>query len=292
MDGLGITLPDGRRLAYAEYGNPAGTPVLYFHGSPGSRFEAELAHEAGRAARVRVIAPERPGYGASDFQPDRRFDDWPRDVAVLADVLGLDAFAIIGLSGGAPHALACAVAMPDRITGLAIVSGAGPIDAYIARSRTPVGRWLRRAFVPVTRVLTAAGMHLLRFSLRRRPPEKMSTWPDPRVLSRPAVRAQFHADLSEALRPGARGAVHEYGLHTRPWPFALADVRHTVHLWHGEADVVVKPDIAQYVAQRLPDCLPVFLSGEGHLLIVDHIAEVLRVVTGSETHTRPLTYAI
>jgi pimeloyl-ACP methyl ester carboxylesterase len=280
MDPLSITLADGRRLAYAEYGYAAGTPVFYFHGSPGSRLEAKYADQAARLAGARIIAPDRPGYGASDFQRGRRFSDWPKDVGALADALGIETFAIVGLSGGAPHALACAVAMPDRVTRVAIVSGAGPIDAYIARSRSRVGRFFRRAGLPVVRIAIGIGVRFMRWSLRRTSAARMSTYPDRRVLARLDVREQWREDLLEGLRPGPRGAVHEFGLHTRPWPFAIEDVRLAVRLWHGEADVIVRADIGRYVAARLPECDATFIADEGHLLIVDHIGEVLEAIGG------------
>ena len=96
-----ITLPDGRRLAYAEFGTPDGRPVLYFHGAPSSRLEPLLVgDDAWRAHGLRVIAPDRPGVGLSDFLPKRGFSQWPNDVVALADALGLERFGVIGMSGG------------------------------------------------------------------------------------------------------------------------------------------------------------------------------------------------
>src|SRR5687767_15639086 len=87
--GVQITLADRRKVEVAEFGAPNGRPVIYCHGFPASRLDAQLADEAAREAGVRLIAPDRPGYGLSDFQPGRRIGDWPRDVAEIADALGL-----------------------------------------------------------------------------------------------------------------------------------------------------------------------------------------------------------
>src|SRR5262245_52528836 len=95
-----ITLSDGRTLAYAEYGAPRGSPVFHFHGTPGSRLQGRLLDAAAVAANVRLICPDRPGFGESDFLKKRRFLDWARDVRELADHLGIDRFAVSGLSGG------------------------------------------------------------------------------------------------------------------------------------------------------------------------------------------------
>ena len=91
-----ILLPDGRKLAYAEFGKPDGRPVMYFHGAPSSRMEPLLiGNEKWVQSGLRVIAPDRPGIGGSDFQPNRGFSDWPRDVLALADSLGLDRFPVL-----------------------------------------------------------------------------------------------------------------------------------------------------------------------------------------------------
>jgi pimeloyl-ACP methyl ester carboxylesterase len=115
-----VTLPDGRRLAYTEWGLPDGPPVLGFHGTPGSRLWCP-DEDATAALGVRLILPDRPGIGGSDPLPRRRFGDWPADVEVLADTLGLDTFGVVGYSAGGPYAAACAALMPARLTGVAIV---------------------------------------------------------------------------------------------------------------------------------------------------------------------------
>src|SRR5688572_28104051 len=120
-----LTLSDGRKVGIAEFGAPAGRPVVYCHGFPASRLEARLAHEAAKEVGARLIALDRPGYGLSDFQPGRRIGDWPRDVVEAADALGVQRFAMLGVSGGAPYALACAALLPERITALGVVCGLG-----------------------------------------------------------------------------------------------------------------------------------------------------------------------
>src|SRR5215469_2306795 len=95
-EGDQLVLSGGRRLGYAQYGRPDGEPIMYFHGHPGSRLEASLAHDAAAASGFRVIALDRPGYGLSDFQPRRVVTDWPADVAAAADALGIDTFSVAG----------------------------------------------------------------------------------------------------------------------------------------------------------------------------------------------------
>jgi pimeloyl-ACP methyl ester carboxylesterase len=98
-----IRLLDGRRLGYAEWGDPGGRPLFFFHGWPGSRIEGYLGDEAARARGVRLIAIDRPGMGLSDFQQHRTLVDWPDDVVQVAAALGLNRFAVLGISGGGPY---------------------------------------------------------------------------------------------------------------------------------------------------------------------------------------------
>src|SRR5512143_3551033 len=122
-----IKLHDGRRLGYAEFGDPRGKPVLFFHGYPGSRWDgAETGHAAERMG-VRLIVPYRPGMGLSDYQTKRRLLDWPTDVVELAHALGLDDFAVIGYSGGGPYALACAFQLGTRLSAVGVIAGVGPL---------------------------------------------------------------------------------------------------------------------------------------------------------------------
>ncbi len=111
-----LILPDGRRLGYAEYGDPEGWPLMFFHGTPGSRVMARFAAPKAREMGVRLIAPERPGFGLSDFKPQRQLLDWAEDVRELAEVLNLERFAVAGVSGGGPYVAACAWKMPARLS--------------------------------------------------------------------------------------------------------------------------------------------------------------------------------
>lgn len=121
-------LPSGCVLSYCEFGEPSGPLVFYFHGTPGSCIEAGLIEEEACQAGVRLIAIDRPGIGSSSYQAQRCILDWPRNVVELADCLGYSdsSFGILGLSGGAPYASACALRIPDRLTHVAIVSGHTP----------------------------------------------------------------------------------------------------------------------------------------------------------------------
>ena len=120
-----IQLSDGRTLAYLDTGDPDGRPIFYFHGGPGSRLQGTFFEEFNRQSGIRMIVPDRPGYGLSDFQDNRTYLQRPDDVRELADRLGIDRFAVLGWSSGGPHAAAVAHGIPERLAVAAIVAGEG-----------------------------------------------------------------------------------------------------------------------------------------------------------------------
>src|SRR5262249_2501635 len=123
-----LALADGRTLEWAEFGEPTGRPLFFFHGTPGSRLAGIALDEVARARGVRVIAPDRPGCGRSDPKLGRTRRDWPAGGRAVADSLQVDRFPVTGISGGGPYAAVCAWALPERVTGAAILSGIGPTD--------------------------------------------------------------------------------------------------------------------------------------------------------------------
>jgi pimeloyl-ACP methyl ester carboxylesterase len=276
-----LRLADGRRLGFAQYGAGAGQPLLFFHGTPGARLVAGLAHRSALRLNVRLIAPERPGFGRSDFQARRRILDWPDDVAALADALGLERFAVAGVSGGAPYALACAWRLPERVRAVGIVSGMTPLDG--PPPRPPVGRGRRLGLAAVRGLpWLARGAFGIAAPVVRRWPERaldliaaLAPAADAAILARPEVRPVLTQDMRAALRGGGRGAAHELALLGRPWGFCPGAIGTPVELWHGEADPAVPIAAARRLAARMPTCSPRFLSGAGHFWLVDHHEEVL-----------------
>ncbi len=286
-DAQTITLHDGRRLGYSEYGKPGGEAGFYFHGHPGSRLEPEFAARAAAEAGVRIIALDRPGYGLSDFQADRTILDWPRDVAEAADIFGIERFSVLGASGGGPYALACAHALPERITRAGVISDVGP---YSVPGATEGMRWQNRAgfqlgakFPPLARLI----MWNMARVVRRRPERVLDAIAqamspvDAEIVRRPDVRQILAADVAEAFRQGSRGAALDVVLLGRPWGFRLEEIAPAVFLWQGEADVLVPPAMGRHLAAVIPNCQAAFFAGEGHLLFVDHMSEIVRVFAPS-----------
>jgi pimeloyl-ACP methyl ester carboxylesterase len=285
-----LQLGDGRRVGHAEYGAADGYPVIYCHGFPGSRFEAALAHDAARAVGARIIAFDRPGYGRSDVAPGRSIRAWTEDVAAAADRLGLARFAMLGISGGCPYALACAHLLRERVSATAVVCGLGPL----AEAE------LRRALFGATRAVAFFGWHapqlfapvygrFLALAARQRPQyilellSMASAEADRRVMQRAEVSGAIVGSIREALRGGAAPVIHDMHNYAQPWGFTPQQIAARVHLWHGEADLTVPVSIGRYLAERLPDCEARFLADEGHFsLPVEHAEEILRPLVTDE----------
>jgi pimeloyl-ACP methyl ester carboxylesterase len=270
-----VTLRDGRRLGYAEYGERRGVAALYFHGTPGSRIEGRFLDDAARRAGVRLIAVDRPGFGLSDYVRGRRFLHWPADVGELADALGLERFALVALSGGGPHAAACALRMPERLTAVVVAGGAAPIEAVVRSRGSRLGRAWARAGAWIIRVSAPLFCAQIAFVVRRVPARWFGRGIDRRVLASETAREGWRKDFVEAFRHGSRGAALEFGLHTRGWGFAPGEVRAAVRLWHGERDRVVPAAAARAYAAELRACRATFVPAGEHLVLFEHADEVL-----------------
>ncbi len=282
-----LQLKDGRTLAYAEYGEPRGTPVFFFRGMPGSRLfhpPDEITQKLG----THLVTADRPGYGLSTYQPGRRIVDWPEDITQLADHLGIDRFAVAGHSGGGPYAAACACILPDRVNAAAILSGVGPIT-------TP-------GAVRGMSLLSAAGFKLGRFfpwllwqqlirlvyhergenpsAVQEREAGRRPS-ADEQLMSIPGVREVCAQSEVEAFRFGLSGLAWDARLLTLPWGFPLEKIRVPVSLWHGTADRETPIAMGRFVAGKIPTCRATFCPGEAHLLLFPHWEEILRALIPS-----------
>ncbi len=239
-----IRLRDGRRAAYSAVGAADGYPVLYLHGAIGSpRWRTPILDAAIAALGLRYVALERPGFGGSDPHPGRTVAGYAADVEDLADELGWRRFAVVGVSAGAPYALACAWAMPERVSAVAAVSTLPPPRA--ARSG--------------------------RFRLRYRVPHLAFGTP---VLGPALAAAGLGAmGLRRLTPPGAM--VEDYEVCCRPWGFEPEEVPGPVTLWHARRDRLVPVGHALRLAAALPAGIPAVEGRGGHFFFRSHSREIL-----------------
>lgn len=247
-----------------------------------------MLDSAARRHGVRVIAPDRPGCGLSDFQPGRRIRDWPNDVIELADALGIDRFAMVGVSGGGPYALVCARYIPQRLTAVGVVCGLGPVGeswalremlwnrrlAFVLARRFPslLKRFYAVFFGPLLRWQPAAILSMI---------ARTPAMADRQVLERADVGCVLLASIRESVRTGPFGILYELPLYTHPWDFRPEEIDIAVELWHGEADPIVPVAHTRALLERLAHSRSVILPGEGHFsLPINHMDEILRALAG------------
>jgi pimeloyl-ACP methyl ester carboxylesterase len=214
-----ITLPDGRRLCWHEFGDPNGSPVIYTAGTPMSGLGGASYDQAARTAGVRWVSPDKPGYGGSDYQPKRSLTGWGDDLAALAGYLGMDRFALAGESGGGPYTLAAALKLGGRVRVAALIASGGtmdPAERASQQARIRLYGWLARN-VPG---LNAVPLTVMRWSLaspawrERSLRREMAAAPEAKHAD---LRIEFDA-VADALRQGTRGAVQELAISRPPWP--------------------------------------------------------------------------
>lgn len=269
------TLRDGRTMAYAVWGDPDGDTVLLCHGAPGSRLFAPDAVTTAQAG-VRLVTVDRPGYGGSDAHGGRTLLDWPIDVLQLADRLEATRFAVVGHSSGGPYALACARELPDRVSGVAVVSSVAPYEDRPADAPDDdeALTGLARRAPESAAVQVADGAAWLvhgpdRFLDLPRPE------PDVVLLADPGIRSMFTRTIRESVKQGIDAYAWDCVVERQPWGFSLAEIAADVAIWQGGQDLAVPPSLAAFLARNLPRNHLRLVPEAGHGLILTAWAEIL-----------------
>jgi len=275
-------LNDGRLVWFLDEGPDDGVPVVFCHGSPGSRLTA-VDHVARTVERGgRLIAPDRPGLGHSDPEPGRSLAGWAGDVAELLNHLHVARFRVLAVSGGGPYALALAWALPDRVERVALLSSPGSFDipgAMDGMSREHRFTWLLARWSP--RML---GWLLGRqvALLRQNPAEFEQAIVDSmhgadrealEALDVDGRRRFITAPLVEALANGTKGVMEDMRTLRAPWGFGVQSIEVPVHLWHGEDDDATPRQMGGWLAAMIPGADARFLPGEGHVSTVLRYAD-------------------
>jgi pimeloyl-ACP methyl ester carboxylesterase len=286
-----LNLANGRRLGYAEYGDPCGAMVLWFHGTPGGRRQFPLlGRRAAEKLGLRVVLVERPGCGLSDPHAYQAIADWVTDITQVAEALGAERFGVVGLSGGGPYALACAAVPPlaGRVAAVAVLGGVVPSvgpDATepertgiidLARRFAPVLSGLRRPLAAVVTGLVLPIVPLGHYACRAY--AHISPLSDQLVLAEPDIEGMFVDDVILVARGRFQAIVDDARLFGRDWGFRLADVKARVVWWHGDADHIVPLAAAEAAVATLPDAELIVRPEESHLGGFAAADEILRFV--------------
>ena len=283
-----VGLEDGRRIGFAEFGDPRGKTLVWLHGTPGAR--RQIPHEARAYALsngIRLVGVDRPGIGSSTPHLYPEVGAFAADLESIADALGVDRMAVIGLSGGGPYALAAGAYMPSRVWAVGVLGGVAPTQgpdaigggavalgvrfATLLRvGRLPIGLALG-ALIRSIRPLAVPGLELYK---------RLSPEGDRRLLDRPEFAAMFIDDMLNGSRRQLHAPVADVILFTRPWGFLAADVKVPVVWWHGDADHIVPHEHGVHMVSRLPEAELRTLPGESHLGGLGVGEEILTTLLG------------
>lgn len=282
-----IAVGDDRQLGFAEFGDPHGRAIFWLHGTPGARRQIPTeARVYAEENHIRLIGIDRPGIGASTPYQYHAVVEFAEDLRTVADTLGIDKMAVIGLSGGGPYALACGAAMPDRVVAVGVLGGVAPTSGPDAISGGVVAlapwvapllrvaglpiRWAAVALVRMVRPLAEPAVYMY---------ARISPEGDRRLLVRPEFKAMFLDDLLNGSRKQLSAPFADVIVFAKDWGFQLDEVKIPVRWWHGDADHIVPFTHGQHVVSRLPDAELTTLSGESHLAGLGFAEQILRTMT-------------
>lgn len=269
----------GREIAYTDIGDEAWPCVLFFHGAPMSRLCLAHLEQSFLERRLRVVSPDRPGYGKSSPQPGRSLLGWPADVAAVADALGIERFVVAGHSAGGPYALATAAVLPHRVTGAVALAGVTDmgwpraLDDYfemekdlmqLADEESAIA-WCIQHFRE-----DASGFFEADFEMPA---------PDAALLADEKVGPSLTEAMEEAFRQGIAGFAQDAYVYGRQWEFDPASIAVPVQVVHGDADSLQPMSHSRHTAELIPGSELVVLPGHGHLTALSELPGIASAMT-------------
>lgn len=276
---------DGRAVHARVTGSPTFERVVFYsHGFPASRLEAMIANGVGRELGLTIVALDRPGFGGSDWYRERRLEDWAHDVALVADYLDIRRFAVLGVSGGAPTAIAAAGELMERVTSLSVVSGVAP--TYYPKALEGMNL-ANKVLLKLGRTAPVLGRGTIATiaTLWRSSPIAAQLWfrallpePDLRICRRPEVSKIMSLAIREGLKQGTRGAITDFELLISDWRHLPGRIRVPSYVWHGDADTYVPIRMGEALAANIPGATFRKVEGGGHFMIVDTLREILTTI--------------
>src|SRR4030081_2020592 len=275
-----VSTSDGTEVGVYEFGDPGGVPVIAFHGVPACGAGFSFADDAARRRGIRLLAPDRPGVGLSTPVPGWTVGSYGAEMSRIGDACGVERFAAWGYSGGGPYALACAAALGDRVTRLAVAAGMGEVGGWASiedfekTDRMMLNLSQKRP--RLARTVMAISARLARLS----PKSAVKSFAKELSSSDQEVVARYEPDeilamFTQAFLHGARGVVDDYRAIGQPWGIDLAAISAPVKIFQGESDTMVPPRHSEELARRISGCQLSIWPGEGHLGTITHVDEIL-----------------
>lgn len=283
-----LTLSNGLKLGYTEYGDPRGEVMFYFHGWPSSHVQGSLFDEPAKKHRIRLICPDRPGIGLSDFQEKRTLADWPQTLHELATHVGADNYHVMGWSGGGPYVLVTALKMPKRLLSASIICGAPPLKFLGDQDMF----WLYRVMIQLRHffpTVLAGVLKLGGMTAKGEPNKAPLKWlmkllgpEDRRVLLLPGIYAVVREATLGALERGARNVIADADIYLSEWGFEVSQINFPIHFWHGKQDRNIAWTYTDRIASLIPVANTQWSEIDGHYsLPITHAEQVLANAVGA-----------
>jgi pimeloyl-ACP methyl ester carboxylesterase len=270
-----VQTSDGRTLTVQTGGADGGLPVLVHMGTPNSRHLYSRAVDDAASRGMLLVSYDRPGYGGSTAQPGRSIADCADDVRAIATALGVDRLGVWGISGGGPHALACAALLPDLVVGVASLASPAPYDAEGLDYFAGMGQdnvddiKLQIADPAAARAKAEADRQALHeVDFAEVYPSLLS--PADAAVITGELAAYLERVTQEGLAPGIDGWFDDGDALVKPWGFDVSDIKMPVLLLHGRQDSFVPFAHGEWLAKHVPGVEARLTDEDGHLTLLEH----------------------
>lgn len=285
---IDFKLKSGRKVAYREFGNPQGEPIVFYHGFPGSSIQGGFFNDSSFVKDFRVIAFDRPGFGSSEFQTKRTLVDVSSDIQELMNHLKIHSFHLLGVSGGAPYAMATAALLPEQVKSLNLMCPLGPLYRPSLLMKMP---FKAQALLMMTRLLPNLTSRMLNKALSQLSSsdsssdggsivEKFSAELPPSdisIMTNPAFADILSTSLSHAFAQGSKGPLQELKIFTSNWKFNLKKIQAPSVILHGAEDRIVPPSIGKFLSDQIKNSEFIIVPKEGHYsLPINHVDQILK----------------
>lgn len=284
-----ITLSDGRKLAYCEFGDMRSTKpvIVYFHSIPSSRYEGSFFHATALQHGLRVISPDRPGMGMSTQDPKRTIFSYHADILQLLNLLEIKQFRVLSISGGGPYAYACLRGIPRTVClGGQIISSVYPPSFGFHGMKLSHRAAMAVAFHAPSLIGTVFDWQVGKAArnpdpnvLKKKVLQRFKSFPaqDQKAFENEEFRTALIDGLREAFRYSGAGMAKEAGLTARDWGFELDNIDgEGLMIWHGQLDVNYPFHMAEKAATLIKGVETRFLADKAHHLAVTYRDEIMR----------------
>ena len=277
-----ITLRDGRRLQFAEFGDPKGKPVIHLHGILGCRYERWPDDDLTKSLGVRLIIPDRPGYGCSEHVLEHNYLDFADDLIELIDYLDVPRCSMMGLSIGAIYGCAFAYKAPDRLRNIAMVSSSPPFRCFADFSGMPPSLRLLIAFSKYMPTAARITTEIAINNACKNPEKFLANIPvgsaDRAVFSNILLKKHIENCVLSGNKLRHTGFVQDILMAAEPWPFSVAEVTTKIDFWHGTDDLHCPINRIMPIIESVPNKRLHIIEDGGHFLIYKHWQEILHTL--------------